>query len=114
MTAIVDLSLSGGVFPSCFQSAYVSPLLKKSILDKENMKNYRKTFNENQPDYLNAMLTPSVPSRSLRSNNGINFSVSKVKSRLVQGLFVLVAPLCGIGFLSLSGQLLQQNLSRDV
>ena len=36
-----------------------------------------KTFNENQPDYLYAMLTPSVPSRSLRSNNGINFSVPK-------------------------------------
>ena len=30
-----------------------------------------KTFNENQPDNLYAMLTPSVPSRSLRSNNGI-------------------------------------------
>ena len=39
-----------------------------------------KTFNENQPDYLYAMLTPSVPSRSLRSNNGINFSVPKVKT----------------------------------
>ena len=39
-----------------------------------------KTFNKNQPDYLYPMLTPSVASRSLRSNNGINFSVPKVKT----------------------------------
>ena len=60
------------------------------------------------------MLTPSVPSRSLRSSNGINFYVLRLRPTLVQGLFALAASLCGIGSLSLSGQLLQQHLSRDV
>ena len=38
----------------------------------------------------------------------------RFRPTLVQGLFALVAPLCGIGSLSLSGQLLQQHLSRDI
>ena len=71
-----------------------------------------RTFNENQPDC--AMLTPSVPSRSLRSNNGNNFSVPKVKTNTGARAFALAAPLCGIGSLPLSGQPLQQHLSRDV
>ena len=45
ITSIVNLSLSEGVFPSCFETAYVSPLLKKSNPDKENMKNYRPVSN---------------------------------------------------------------------
>ena len=45
ITLIVNLSLPEGVFPSCFKTAYVSPLLKKSNLDKENMKNYRPVSN---------------------------------------------------------------------
>ena len=60
-----------------------------------------KTFNENQPGYLYAMLTPSFPFRSLRSNNGIiyNSSVPKVKTNTGARAFALVAPLCGIGSL---------------
>ena len=50
------------------------------------------TFSENQPDYLNAMLTPSTPPRSLRSNNGINFSVSEVKTNTGAGAFLLLRP----------------------
>ena len=37
-----------------------------------------KTFTKNQPDYLNALLTPLIPPRPLRSNNGIHVSVPKV------------------------------------
>ena len=45
ITPIVNVSLSEGVFPSCFKTAYVSPLLKKSNLDKENIKNCRPVSN---------------------------------------------------------------------
>ena len=45
ITSIVNLSLSEGAFPSCFKTAYVSPVLKKSNLDKENIKNYRPVSN---------------------------------------------------------------------
>ena len=37
----------------------------------------------------------------------------RLRPTLVQGLFVLAAPVCGIGSLALSGQLLQQQLSGD-
>ena len=45
ITSIVNLSLCEGAFPLCFKTAYVSPLLKKSNLDKENMKNYQPVSN---------------------------------------------------------------------
>ena len=51
-----------------------------------------KTFNENQPDHLYAMLTPSVLSRSLRSNDGINFSVPKVKTNTGARAFCSCSP----------------------
>ena len=51
-----------------------------------------KTFNENQPNYLYTMLTPSVPSRSLRSNNGINFSVLMVKTNTDARVFLSWGP----------------------
>ena len=44
----------------------------------------------------------------------LTFLPPRLRPTLVQGLFALAAPLCGIGSLSLSGQLLQQHLSRDV
>jgi len=39
------------------------------------------TLSEKQPGYLNAILTPSTPARSLRSHNGINLSVPRVKTK---------------------------------
>ena len=39
ITSIVKLSLSGGFFPSYFNFPLVSPLLKKTNLDKDNPKN---------------------------------------------------------------------------
>ena len=38
---IVNLSLSSGTFPKHFKSAFVKPLLKKSNLDPNDLKNYR-------------------------------------------------------------------------
>ena len=60
ITSIVNLSLSEGVFPSCFKTAYVSPLLKKSNLDKENMKNYRPVSNLS---FLSKILEKAVACR---------------------------------------------------
>ena len=42
---IVNLSFSTNLMPSSLKSATVTPILKKSNLDKENMKNYRPVSN---------------------------------------------------------------------
>ena len=45
MTDIINDSLVSGVFPSFYKSAIVKPLLKKSTLDPNDMKNYRPVSN---------------------------------------------------------------------
>ena len=45
ITTIINSSLSSGSFPFCFKSAIVHPLLKKSTLDPDNLKNYRPVSN---------------------------------------------------------------------
>ena len=45
MTDIINDSLVSGVFPSFYKSAIVKPLLKKSTLDSNDMKNYRPVSN---------------------------------------------------------------------
>ena len=45
ITKIVNMSLATSTFPSQFKSAIVKPLLKKSSLDPENLKNYRPVSN---------------------------------------------------------------------
>ena len=45
ITAIVNESLTSGCFPTVFKTAVVRPLLKKSSLDPENLKNYRPVSN---------------------------------------------------------------------
>ena len=42
---MINLSLTEGSFPSHFKSGHVSPLLKKSSLNKDSMKNYRPVSN---------------------------------------------------------------------
>jgi hypothetical protein len=41
LTKLVNMSLSQGIFPTCFKNAIVTPLLKKRSLDKDDLKNYR-------------------------------------------------------------------------
>lgn len=38
---IINTSISSGVVPACFKSASITPLLKKTSLNQEEMKNYR-------------------------------------------------------------------------
>ena len=45
ITAIVNKSLQSGVFPDCLKRALVTPLLKKTGLDVEEMKNFRPVSN---------------------------------------------------------------------
>ena len=45
ITAIINLLLSEGSFPSHFKSALVSPPLKKHTINKDKMKNYRPLSN---------------------------------------------------------------------
>ena len=45
VTAIINKSLRTGVFPSVFKEAIVIPLLKKTSLDPNNLKNYRPISN---------------------------------------------------------------------
>ena len=41
MTSIINDSLMSGVFPSSYKSAIVTPLLKKPMLDPNDLKNFR-------------------------------------------------------------------------
>lgn len=43
--SLVNLSLSSGVFPTCFRTAVVKPLLKKLSLDADSLANYRPVSN---------------------------------------------------------------------
>ena len=47
ITKIINLSIREGKFPKKFKTAHVTPLLKKSTLDKNNFKNYRPVSNLN-------------------------------------------------------------------
>ena len=45
ITSLVNKSLAEGIFPQIFKNAHVIPLLKKSSLSKDDMKNYRPVSN---------------------------------------------------------------------
>ena len=41
IAGIVNISIAKGVFPSAFEQVLVTPLLKKTMLDANDVKNYR-------------------------------------------------------------------------
>ena len=45
LTALLNSSLSSGVFPEVFKTALVTPLLKKKSFDQNKLKNYCPVFN---------------------------------------------------------------------
>ena len=45
VTNIVNYSLQGDSFPSCFKNTYVTPLMKEAGLDRNTLKNYQPVFN---------------------------------------------------------------------
>ena len=45
ITDLVNSSLASGIFPQCFKSALVTPILKKRCLDHNDLDNYRPVSN---------------------------------------------------------------------
>ena len=45
LTDLFNSSLASGIFPQCFRSALVTPILKKKCLDHNDMNNYRPVSN---------------------------------------------------------------------
>ena len=45
LTDLLNSSLAFGIFPQCFKSALVTPILKKRRLDHNDLNNYRPAFN---------------------------------------------------------------------
>ena len=41
LPSLIDSSLASGIFPQCFKSAQVTPILKKRCLDHNDLNNYR-------------------------------------------------------------------------
>jgi len=60
ITAIINVSLSQGIFPEQFKKAHVTPLLKKSSLPKNDLKNYRPDSNLN---YIGKLMEKVVASQ---------------------------------------------------
>ena len=70
ITDIINLSIKTSTFPEKFKEAHVKPLLKKSSLSKNDLKNYRPVSNLN---FISKILEKIVASRlqSHISNNGL-------------------------------------------
>ena len=45
LTDLFNSSLASGIFPQCFKSALVTPILKKRCLDHNDLNNYRPVSN---------------------------------------------------------------------
>ena len=60
ITAIINLSLESGTFPLSFKEAHVEPLLKKSNLPVNNLKNYRPVSNQS---FLSKVIEKVVSNR---------------------------------------------------
>ena len=45
LTDLFNSSLASGIFPQCFKSAFVTPILKKRCLDHKDLNNYRPASN---------------------------------------------------------------------
>ena len=69
MTDIINDSLVTGVFPSFYKTALVKPLLKKSTLDPNDMKNYRPVSNL---PFMSKILEKVVAYQLLRHLNTYN------------------------------------------
>lgn len=79
ITSIVNKSLEAGVFPSLFKTAHVNPLLKKTNLPKNDLKNYRPVSNLS---FISKIVEKVVSSRLLshmEENNLTNPSQSAYK-----------------------------------
>ena len=79
ITSIVNLSLSGGSFPSHFNCALVSPVLKKPILDKDNMNYIQSGFNLSFLSTVREKVAASRLNSQINSSNTSNHYQSACK-----------------------------------
>ena len=82
ITNIVNVSLRTGIFPHDFKQAHVNPLLKKTTLSKDNLKNYRPVSNLS---FISKILEKVVAKRlgsHITSNNLSNVFQSAYKKLL--------------------------------
>ena len=99
LTRIINHSITSGCFPSAFKGAHVMPLLKKSSLDRDTMKNYRpisnlpfvsKVVERVVASQLNAhMLEHSLlePAQSAyRRNHSTESALLRVRSDVLQAI----------------------------
>ena len=69
VTAVINQSLHTGVFPSVFKEAIVKPLLKKTSLDPNSLKNYRPISNLSFLSKVTEKIVLSQLSAYLNANN---------------------------------------------
>ena len=72
LTALINLSLSSGLFPQAFKSAVIFPLLKKPSLDPNELKNFRPISNLPFISKIIEKLVLVKISRHLSANNLLN------------------------------------------
>ena len=96
ITAIVNKSLSSGIFPAAAHHAIVTPLIKKPSLDKEVLKNYRPVSNlsfiakviekcaaKHLVDHLNANNCNDPLQSAYRAKHSTETAIIKVLSDIV-------------------------------
>ena len=77
---MVSWTLTTSIYLQCSTASFPSVVTCKfRILFKISLLTY-KTLHGKQPVYLHSMLAPLLPSRSLRSNEGISLPVLRVKT----------------------------------
>ena len=72
LTALINASLSSGIFPQAFKSAVIFPLLKKPSLDPNELKNFRPISNLPFISKIIEKLVLVQMSRHLSANNLLN------------------------------------------
>ena len=72
LTALINSSLSSGLFPQAFKSAIIFPLLKKPSLDPNELKNFRPISNQPFISKIIEKLVLVQISRHLSANNILN------------------------------------------
>ena len=69
LTDLFDSSLASGIFPQCFKSALVTPILRKRCLDHNDLNNYRPVSNQYFITKILEELVLSQVSSCLNSHN---------------------------------------------
>ena len=80
LTALINSSLSSGLFPQVFKSAVIFPLLKKPSLDPNELKNFRPIYNLPFISKIIEKLVLVQISHHLSANNLLNKFQSAYKS----------------------------------